>query len=421
MRNPLKKLRFKPVMIAVAVSLLGVSLTCYSEEITYQKAGPQSCGVITGQPFASGNGGSKYFRIPALFTLDNGSVIAAADARYTTTEDGGGLDTMLCISHDDGESWEYSFPLFFPDSNGYDSRNATTIIDPIVAQGQDGVIYLMADVNPTGVTTYYKWPKKGTGFVDIQGTKCLAVTDVYENTEFDPAGDENALYYPYYVDAEEESGGYYAIRKRCDGTATEWAVDECYNLYELQDGIYAPLVTHFQTNNSGTMVQENLFYKASGLHVYQTGYMWLAASEDYGKTWSMQILNPQIKHEDESALLVSPGRGLVLDDGTVMFGFYNMGRGSNKADGTAHASFIYSKDGVNWERTEDIPENSLENEMVQLSENTIRMFLRTMTNNQFITYVDAVRDPAGNWVWGKVHIQEDAPGYTVCIDAPINS
>lgn len=272
----------------------------------------------------------------------------------------------------------------------------------------------MADVNPTGVTTLYEWPKQGTGFVEIQGKQYLAVTDLYENTVLNPSDDLNAIYYSYYVDTEKADNGYYRIRRRSDRLAIDIAVDSYYNLYQWKDDKYTPLVTHGQTNNSETMVQENLFYQASSLHVYQTGYMWLASSKDYGKTWNTQILNPQIKHEDESALLVSPGRGLVLDDGTIVFGFYNMGRGDNKANGTAHASFIYSNDGVNWKRSEDFPENTLENEMVQLDRNTIRMFFRTLINTKQITYADAVRNEKGEWSWTGIHTQTDAPCYTTC-------
>ncbi len=137
LRNSIKRvcLHFTYCLIALSMSL--TYLTCDAENTYYLNAGSKTGGMITGQPFAFGNGGSQFFRIPAIFTLDNGSILAAADARYTTTEDGGGHDTMLCISQDNGETWEYSFPLYFPDSNGYDSTNATTIIDPIVAQGTD--------------------------------------------------------------------------------------------------------------------------------------------------------------------------------------------------------------------------------------------------------------------------------------------
>ena len=38
-------------------------------------------GVSHGQPFAPGTGGSQNFRIPAIVTLKNGTLVAACDAR----------------------------------------------------------------------------------------------------------------------------------------------------------------------------------------------------------------------------------------------------------------------------------------------------------------------------------------------------
>ena len=76
------------------------------------------------QPFATGTGGSRSFRIPAIITLENGDLVAAADARYETNGDGGGLDTIASVSSDGGNTWNYSYPLYFPDSKGYAGRSA---------------------------------------------------------------------------------------------------------------------------------------------------------------------------------------------------------------------------------------------------------------------------------------------------------
>ena len=52
-------------------------------------------GVTAGHPFPKGTGGSTSFRIPAMITLADGTIVAAADARWNTTYDGGGLDTIV--------------------------------------------------------------------------------------------------------------------------------------------------------------------------------------------------------------------------------------------------------------------------------------------------------------------------------------
>ena len=44
-------------------------------------AEPPKPGATYGQPFAPGTGGSQSFRIPAIVTLENGTLVAACDAR----------------------------------------------------------------------------------------------------------------------------------------------------------------------------------------------------------------------------------------------------------------------------------------------------------------------------------------------------
>ena len=68
-----------------------------------------SDGTTSGQPFAANTAGSQYFRIPAMVTLNDGTIVAAADARWDTTADAGGLDTMVARPSDNGANWNYAF------------------------------------------------------------------------------------------------------------------------------------------------------------------------------------------------------------------------------------------------------------------------------------------------------------------------
>ena len=52
-------------------------------------------GTTTNQPFSSGTGSSTNFRIPALVTLSDGTLVAACDARWDHSSDGFGLDTIV--------------------------------------------------------------------------------------------------------------------------------------------------------------------------------------------------------------------------------------------------------------------------------------------------------------------------------------
>lgn len=57
-------------------------------------------GTTKEQPFWSGTGGSTRFRIPCLVSLDDGTLVAGCDARWNTSLDGGGLDTIVSRSTD---------------------------------------------------------------------------------------------------------------------------------------------------------------------------------------------------------------------------------------------------------------------------------------------------------------------------------
>ena len=82
----------------------------------------------------------------------------------------------------------------------------------------------------------------------------------------------------------------------------------------------------------------------------------------------------QAKTAAESAYLVAPGRGITTSDGTIIFPCYSY---NGSADSQV-SSFIYSKDnGVTWTRSSGIKNTwSSENELVELSDGTLRCFFR---------------------------------------------
>ena len=91
------------MMKKLLISLLAFAMvvTCAPAEVSAM--GPTlgtkpEDGVTFEQPFASGTGESNLFRIPALATLEDGTVIAGIDARWNTSLDGGGLDTIVSLS-----------------------------------------------------------------------------------------------------------------------------------------------------------------------------------------------------------------------------------------------------------------------------------------------------------------------------------
>jgi len=357
------------------------------------------------QPMPTGTAGSKQFRIPVLISQRNGghrgNIVVAADARYATNEDGGGLDTIASVSKDMGNTWNYSFPIYFPDSDKYAGTKATTAIDPALVEGPDGTIYCIADMNPTGVTTYstYKFPGKGTGYVEIDGKDRMVLTSVHGNADTLPTKD-NTTAYEYYVGDFKD--GYAPVLNRSDNQPSGYGVDEWYNLYTVDsEGNYNATLTQSQVN-SQTMIQQNVFYKDSVLHVYNTGYIWMVESKDGGLSWvNPRILNPEIKREDETALLVSPGKGITTKNGTIVVPFYNHYGLNQEA-----VSFIYSKDnGATWRRTDDVKREGTsgwtsESETVELSDGTLRTFSRN--GGSTICYSDAVMDENGDYSMGAL-------------------
>jgi len=130
--------------------------------------------------------------------------------------------------------------------------------------------------------------------------------------------------------------------------------------------------------------------------------MMYAKTYDDGFTWTdPEILNPQIKRPTkETALLVSPGQGVLTSDGTIVIPFYDHG------DGEENASIIWSDDnGKTWERSNDVPGAaaggywSSESEVVELSDGTLRMFFRS--GQGVVCYSDAVRNTSGDYVFTK--------------------
>ena len=103
------------------------------------------------------------------------------------------------------------------------------------------------------------------------------------------------------------------------------------------------------------------------------------------------MLNPQVKHASESFYGVGPGRGLVTEEGRILFPCYVY-------DGVEgqRSSFIYSDDdGKSWKRTEDATKTiySGESQLVELKDGRIRCFFRN--NLERVCYADAWKTKQG--------------------------
>lgn len=363
-----------------------------------------------GHPFPRGTAGSEIFRIPAMITMENGELLSIADIRYTQTTDGNGLDTIASVSSDGGKTWEYGFPIYFPDTYRDSHRQATASIDPGLLEGPDGTLYCIADVFPTEYSLQNIGGRLGTGYVEINGQQRLALTDNYTDVGVAPV-DENDTRYLYYVDEFED--GYAQILRRDNQKPTGYAVDEWYNIYSVdENGAYQNNLKQPQINNESHEVQQNVYYRDSIFHVYQTGYLWLITSKDHGRTWEHpRDIVWQVKQEDDQALLISPGCGLTTSDGTLVIGTYYHGKGSES--GAEKASLLYSSDnGITWHRTADINTTSSENEVVELEDGTVRMFYRGWSGK--IAYADFTKNEEGGYDVGQPVEISECPVTSTC-------
>lgn len=275
-------------------------------------------GTTSNQPFPAGTGGSQNFRIPAIVTLNDGTIVAAADARWNGSYDGGGLDTIVSYSKDGGATWNYTFANYLGDHGNAHNRASSAFIDPALAT--DGnTVYMLVDLHPSGysntTTATNSVVKAGSGF-NADGTLKLCAA--------------SGSSYDYYLDLNSFDKDGYARIYDSDGDAVEsYKVDRWFNLY--LDGAEAG----------------NIFYTDSAYHVYTTQFLYFTQSQDGGATWSAPMLI-NVKEDKECFYGVCPGSGCVTSDGTIIFACY----GCESIAQNLRASYIYSKDqGKTWTRS----------------------------------------------------------------------
>ena len=340
---------------AVAEQIVGAATALTTTKSTITMGTKPSDGTTTGNPFIQNTtGGSTSFRIPALVTLENGTLVAAADARWNTNYDGGGLDTVVARSTNDGANWSYTFANYLGDNGNAYSGLSSCFIDPALA-ADGNTVYMLVDLYPHGIAL------NGSG-----NTQPSTAVGFYDNDKLKLTKDSAA----YYLDLTN-----YSIYPEAGGTPVSgYTVDKYFNI----------------TGNDGT--NTNLFLADSPFQVVRTGYLYLTKSTDGGATWSApKLLN--LKTSSERVCLVGPGRGLVTSSGMIVFPVYSY-NGSSESQKT---SFVYSTDGGNtWKRSSDFNGASWSSEsaVVELSDGTLRFFYRNGTSQLY--YADYA-----NGTWGS--------------------
>jgi sialidase-1 len=124
---------------------------------------------------------------------------------------------------------------------------------------------------------------------------------------------------------------------------------------------------------SGLDTNKRLWWASGpGMTPEETGQFILTKSTDDGLTWSPPInITSQIKDPNWQLLLQGPGKGITLDDGTLVFpAQFKSNIGVKALDGgvyTCHSTIVYTKDqGKNWQIGTGAKSNTTEAQVVQL-------------------------------------------------------
>lgn len=333
-------------------------------------------GTTQGRPFVSDNP-SHWYRIPSMVTLDDGTVVAAADARWDGGMDGGGNDVITARSTDNGDTWSYTWAGYYGDNGNVFNKASTSYCDSNIAT--DGkTLYMLSTFFASGVaingTSANAQPSKDTG-LDSQGRLLLA---------------RNGGDYDYYVGAVG-ADGYASIYRTSDSTVvSHYKVNGEFELFK--DGAYVGCV----------------WYSNCEFQAKKCQYLFFRTSTDGGKTWSAPSL-VNARKSGEKFLGAGPGRAVVTDDGTICMPVYVYGDNAwGSGDASQATSFIYSKDhGKTWSRTANFTSTSSlggsgwssEAQLVDLGNGVVRCFYRN--GKKRIRYCDATWNGSG-YQWGDV-------------------
>lgn len=110
-----------------------------------------------------------------------------------------------------------------------------------------------------------------------------------------------------------------------------------------------------------------------GMDVNHTAQLVLVKSTDDGKTWSEPInITEQVKHPEWYFLLQGPGRGITMEDGTLVFPIQYIGK-----DRIPNAGIMYSKDrGETWTIHNHARTNTTEAQVAEVVSGTLMLNMR---------------------------------------------
>lgn len=326
------------------------------------------------------------YRIPALVTLPDGTLLAAADQRNQHWNDNGNIDSVVRRSTDGGKTWSDITDVLDLKSQPYNTSTQSAFnIDPsllVETQGEHkGRVWMLVDMYPECSGTVSS--QAGSGYTEIDGRQYLSLYDK-----------DGALY------TVREEGKVY----NSNGELTDYVVKQDVQppYHELGD-----LYQNGEYVGNIYLKSQNTNHDTAPLTVYVTSYLWLTYSDDSGLTWSKPVdLNPMVKEDWMRFCGSGPGVGLQLQNGTLMFPIYYTTKNAGGGIGFQSSANIYSTDGgLTWQRGESPNDGRInssgeetnsknpsgvseltESQIVQLNNGHLMQFMRNYGGNGKVVY-----------------------------------
>lgn len=131
----------------------------------------------------------------------------------------------------------------------------------------------------------------------------------------------------------------------------------------------------------------------SGMDSTRTAQLVMTKSTDDGQTWTAPInITPQVKRPEWHFLLQGPGRGITMNDGTLVFPIQFLGK-----DREPSAGIMYSKDrGQTWHISRPARSNTTEAQVAEVSPGVLMLNMRD--NRGGSRAVSTTRDLGVTWV-----------------------
>lgn len=358
------------------------------------------------QPFESSTMGSKTYRIPSIYTLNDGCVIAAADMRYEHGSDSpNNIDTLLAFSENGYGEWKYNVVNYFDDyADSHTEKGSASFIDTAIIQSANGRIFILTDMWTSDGG--YMTCKKGSGFVSVNGKRYLRLTT---GSCSDDIGTFN-----YYLG--DFNSGFAPIIRLSDNVVTDYCADTEFCIYKNNEPLYQPQV------GSDKQIKQNIFYDKACFSAYRTCYLWLRYSDDNGKTWSSPLnISSQVKKDKEGFLGVGPGRGAVTSINgkeRILFCLYKNGLIKGACEDVC---VIYSDDnGITWHRSKETKHSlfigkTSESQIVALPDGKLRIYARNASKH--VAYSDS---SDGGETWTRFLPDKTLTAFGNCMVSFIN-